>query len=238
VHGAFGVTDNRRGLLWPGSECQNNETAEWNVLLVKKILSSVIYNALKSIITDCPTTGLNERRRRELVYSTVPKLNGVIGHWNGLLVPLFQKLNLKLNLFHAQSSRGTSWITLEEGLLDQMGKADVSQMTRNAVLETLLRNSQVIITNLPDHVSEIVEKYFGERQYINCEFFRNFLRSNSIQTASHDDKLSLLDYILHDAPQPEELTGIPLLPLASSKFVTFTQHRHDSDPSSSICVRR
>ncbi len=38
--------DNRRGLLWPGSQCQNNETAESHVLLVKKILSSVVYNAL------------------------------------------------------------------------------------------------------------------------------------------------------------------------------------------------
>ena len=233
VHGAFGVTDNRRGLMWPGSECQNNETAEWNVLLVEKILSAVIYNALKSIITDCP--GLNERRRRELVYSTVPKLNGVIGHWNCFLDPLFQKLR-QLNLFHAQSSRGTSWITLQEGLLDQMGKADVLQKTRNVVLETLLRNSQVIITDLPDHVMEMVEKYFGERRDITCEFFRNFLRSNSIQTASHDDKRSLLDYILHDNPQPEKLSAIPLLPLASGKFVTFTQHRHDSDPSSSIFV--
>ena len=46
VHGVFGVTDNRRGLLWPGSQCQNNETAESNVLLVNKILSSVVYNAL------------------------------------------------------------------------------------------------------------------------------------------------------------------------------------------------
>ncbi len=45
VHGVFGVTNNRRGLLCPGSQCQNNETAESHVLLVKKILS-VIYNAL------------------------------------------------------------------------------------------------------------------------------------------------------------------------------------------------
>ena len=46
MHGVSGVTDNRHGLLRPGSQCQNNETAESHVLLVKKILSSVIYNAL------------------------------------------------------------------------------------------------------------------------------------------------------------------------------------------------
>ncbi len=55
VHGVFGMTDNRRGLLWPGSRCQN-KTAESNVLLVKNILSSVVYNALQSIFTDSPIT--------------------------------------------------------------------------------------------------------------------------------------------------------------------------------------
>ena len=235
VHGAFGVTDNRRGLLWPGSECQNNETAEWNVLLVKKILPSVVYNALQSIITDSLITGLNEEQRRKLVYSTVPRFSGVIGHWNGLLDPLFQKLK-QLNLFHVQSSSCTSWITLQEGLLDEMEKVGVSENTRNAVLKTLLRNSQLIITGLPDHVSEVVEKYFGERRDITSEFFRNFLRSKSIQTASLNDNLLLLDYILHDNPQPEELNGIPLLPLASGEFVSFSEHCHESDPSSSIFV--
>ena len=236
VHGAFGVTDNRRGLLWPGGECENNETAEWNVLLVEKILSSVVYNAFRSIITNTPITGLQEKQRRKLVYSTVPRLSSVIGHWKCLLHPLFQKLR-QLNLFHAQSSPScTSWITLQEGLLDQMKKAGVLEKTRNAVLETLLRNSQVIITDLADHVSEVVEKYFGKRRDITSEFVRNFLRSKSIQAASRDNNLLLLDFILHDNPQPEELNGIALLPLASGEFVSFTKHCHDSDPSSSIFV--
>ena len=89
VHGAFGVTDNRRGLLWPGSECQNNETAEWNVLLVQEILTSVIYNAVKSLVTDVPVTELDDKQRRELVYNTVPKPDGVVGHWECVLRPLF-----------------------------------------------------------------------------------------------------------------------------------------------------
>ncbi len=59
---------------------------------------------------------------------------------------------------------------------------------------------------------------------------------NLSRTASRDNNLLLLDFILHDNPQPKELNGIPLLPLASGKFVSFTEHRHDSDPSSSIFV--
>ncbi len=55
--------------------------------------------------------------KAQSVYYTVPKLSVVIGHWNGLLDPLFQKLK-QLNLFHAQSSRCTSWMTLQERLLD------------------------------------------------------------------------------------------------------------------------
>ncbi len=114
------------------------------------------------------------------MYSTVPSLSVVIGHWKCLLHPLFQKVK-QLNLFHAQSSSCTSWITLQEGLLDQMKKAGVLEKTRNAVLETLLRNSQVIITGLPDHVSEVIEEYFDKRRDITSEFFRKFLRSESIQ---------------------------------------------------------
>ena len=235
VHGAFGVTDNRRGLLWPGSECQNNETAEWNVLLVEKILSSVFYNALKSLITDRPITDLMENERRKLIYSTLPKLSSVKGHWNCLLDPLFRKLK-QLNIFFAQSSSSTSWITLQEGLLDQMKKSGVSEKTKNAVLETLRRNSQLIITDLPEHVHEVANKYFVERQNITPEFFRNFLRNNSIKRVSRVDKLMLLDYILHDNPQAEVLSDIPLLPLASGEFVKFSEHCHNIDPSSSVLV--
>ena len=235
VHGAFGVTDNRRGLLWPGSECQNNETAEWNVLLVEKILNSVIYNAVKSLITDVPVTELDEKQRRELVYSTVPKPDGVVGHWEYVLRPLFEKLK-QLNMFHAQSSDGTSWITLGEGLLDQMKQDGVLEKTREAVLETLLKNSQIIIKDLPDHLGKIVQEYFGDRRDITPNFVRNFLRNQSIQTASHDDKLQLLQYVLHDDPQPEALSDIPLLPLASGEFTIFTKHRHISEPSLSVFV--
>ena len=237
VHGAFGVTDNRRGLLWPGSECQNNETAEWNVLLVEKILTSVIYNAVKSLITDVPVTELDEKQRRELVYSTVPKPDGVVGHWECVLRPLFEKLK-QLNMFHAQSTDGTSWITLGEGLLDQMKQDGVLEKTREAVLETLLKNSQVIIKDLPDHLCKIVKEYFGDRRDITPNFVRNFLRNQSIQTASHDDKLLLLQYVLHDDPQPEALSDIPLLPLASGEFTTFTKHRHVSEPSLSVFVSK
>ena len=235
VHGAFGVTDNRRGLLWPGSECQNNETAEWNVLLVEKILSSVVYNAVKSLINDSPNSGLKENQRRKLVYSTLPELRNVKGHWDCLLDPLFQKLK-HLNLFLAQTSSCTSWITLQDGLLDQMKKSGVSEKTRNVVLETLRRNSQTVITGLPDHVNEIVDKYFGKRKDITSEYFRNFLRNYFVATVSRDDKLMLLDYILHDNPQPEKLSGIPLLPLVSGGFGTFSEHCHDSNPSLSVLV--
>ena len=56
VHGAFGVTNNRRGLLWPDSECQNKETAQRDVLLITKILSSVVHNPFQSIFTNSPIT--------------------------------------------------------------------------------------------------------------------------------------------------------------------------------------
>ena len=69
VHGVFGVRDNRRGLLWPGSQCQNNETAKSNVLVGEE---NLIFCRLQCTLV----------KFTKLVYYTVPKLSGVIyvGH--------------------------------------------------------------------------------------------------------------------------------------------------------------
>ena len=49
VHGYFGLTDNRRGLKWPGLDCQDDSTAEWNVSLVKRVASQAYANLLLSL---------------------------------------------------------------------------------------------------------------------------------------------------------------------------------------------
>ena len=233
VHGYFGVMDNRRGLVWPGAECQNNSTAEWNQLLLEKVGSAVYSKVLEALVKDEPCTGLNEEQRRVLVYSALPELNEVKGHWRCILDPLFADL-VDQKLFYCQSALGSSWITLNEGILDQLLKNGVKAETRNAVLTTLLKNSHVVITDLPDHVSEIVEKYVRKRREITPTLVRNFLRNPAVKRRSRNQNLHLLDYVLSDDPPTTDLTGVPLLPLASGASVPFHPHCHASHPSSSI----
>ena len=92
VHGYFGLTDNRRGLVWPGAECQNTATAEWNELLLKKIAVEVYCKMVEALIQDIPCTGIGQEQRRQLIYSRLPDLAKVQGHWKVLLKPLFQEL--------------------------------------------------------------------------------------------------------------------------------------------------
>ena len=49
IHGYFGLTDNRRGLKWPGPDCQNDDTAEWNVQLLKRVGSEAYANLLQAL---------------------------------------------------------------------------------------------------------------------------------------------------------------------------------------------
>ena len=234
VHGYFGVMDNRRGLVWPGNECQNNEIAEWNELLLENVGSVVYSKTLEALVTDRPKTGLSEKQRRQLVYYTLPDLNKVRGHWRGILKPLFKQL-VHQQLFYCQSASGSSWITLKEGILDRLRESGVTTEMRNAVLKTLLDNGLVIIADLPKHVNKIICAYFGKLRFINPTLVRAVLKGADVKVRSREDKLFLLGYVLSDS-RTIDLSDVPLLPLASGKFITFRSHRHASDPSSSVFV--
>ena len=234
IHGYFGVMDNRRGLVWPGNECQNNETAEWNELLLKTVGSALYRNTLEALVTDQPRTGLSKEQRSRLVYSALPDLDKVRGHWNCILDPLFEEL-VDQKLFYSVSASDSSWITLKEGILDRPLKSGAKPETRNAILRTLRDNMQVIITHLPNHVDKIVDNYFGRVRDINPTLVRAVLKSCPNVMASPEDKILLLDYVLNDNPTTD-LFGVPLLPLADKNFITFHPHNHASNPSTSVFV--
>ena len=236
VHGYFGLTDNRRGLVWPGAECQNTATAEWNELLLKKIAVEVYCKILESLIQDCPRIGIGQEQRSQLIYSRLPVLAKVQGHWKVLLEPLFRKLILESKkLFYAQRMSGNSWITLNEGILDRLKGSGIASETREAILKILLNSSQVLVTNVPPHVLEIVASHFSPPRDITPSLLRSVLKSHNINATSHDEKVLLLDFILRDDPTTD-LNGIPLLPLANKQFATFCPQSHTEAPSTSVFV--
>ena len=234
VHGYFGLTDNRRGLTWPGAECQNNETAEWNQLLLTKIGSAVYCKLLEALVTNQPDIGVSQEERSRLVYSTLPLLENVRGHWRSILEPLFRKL-LYQRLFYALHISRNSWVTLNDGILDCLQESSTTAETRSVVLRFLQERSQVVITNLPPHVLKIVKTYFSSPKVITPALVRAVLKNSDVTMTSRQDKLRLLEYVLRD-DQTSDITGVPLLPLANGHFTTFRRHQHVSNSKISIFV--
>ena len=242
VHGYFGLTDNRRGLAWAGADCQNSETAEWNELLLTKIGSKVYCKILEALVEDEPQTDVNEESRSQLVYSTLPNLNEVRGHWCSLLKPLF-KLLQDQELFYAQSIHGNSWIALKQGVLDRLQVTDssgtgpgVSPETRTAIVSTVTQICSVI-TNLPRRVLEMVDKQFPQHCQITPHVVRWAIKNENydISKVNRQERLLLLGYVLSDK-QYSKLADLPLLPLANGEFTKFHVHCHAKNPSKSIFV--
>ena len=198
VHGAFALTDNRRGLVWPGADNQSS-TAEWNKLLLSNVAVEVYSKVLHVLLQNSPSIGIDESSRSQLVYSTLPCKAKVKGHWQVILDPLLQKLSKEeWKLFLAQPTSGNSWVRLQDGIVDRL---PVDNNARETVLRALQGCSQTVITNIPTHVLSIVDDYFPSSRDITPVLLRSVLKKTQHDLkASHEDKIKLLEFILEDGP--------------------------------------
>ena len=118
VHGAFGLSDNRRELKWPGGERQSDEAAEWNQLL----LDLVGADAYAKILVDLVQSQIKQAGIRQnnavLTYEAWPRIDGVQFHWRRILKPMF-KILVKNKIFWCRSGGGR-WVDLGNALLDRM----------------------------------------------------------------------------------------------------------------------
>ena len=237
VHGYFGFTDDRRGLAWPGPDCQNNEMAEWNKLLLTKVVSAVYCKILQALVLNEPDISIDQDRRAELVYYTLPVLSNVRGHWSSILQPLFEQL-VNQNVFYATGVFENSWITLARGVLDRLQQSDdETTEVRNVIMRILVPywSHPVVITNVPDHVLQIIDRYFNNASEVTPRLVRSVLKRHDISSMSREDKLLLLDYVISDERRPD-LSRIPLLPLANGQFIPFQPHNHVLNPATSVFV--
>ena len=230
VHGAFALTDNRRGLEWPGADNQSS-TALWNKLLLENVAIDVYSKLLYALLQNSPFIEIDESARSQLVYSTLPCKTKVKGHWQVILDPLFQKLSKEdWKLFLAIQVNGKSWVRLQDAIVDRLDDNNA----RKTVLKVLQGCSQPVITNVPAHVLNIIDNYFPPSCYINPRLLRSVLRQNDLEVP-REDKIKLLEFILEDDPR-DDLIGVPLLPLANLEFTKFAPVIYDEDSSSSVFI--
>lgn len=175
VHGAFGLTDNRRNLKWPGPESQNDDAAEWNILLSREVVSKA-YASLVVTLTQSPREEL-----LPMVHNIWPDLDRVQGQWKVILKPFFTALADKAAFW--TPSLGGRWITLEEGILDRLDCSPnkVRDEVRKVVVETLLQADEPVIV-LPQQamkaVDEYVEHHVRRPQDITPSYVRAVLKGD------------------------------------------------------------
>lgn len=154
VHGAFGLTDNRRNLKWPGTESQSDEAAEWNICLTHEVLSKA-YASLVVALTRSQTPGQD---LLPIVDNVWPDIDSVQGQWKALLKPFFAALADQAVFW--TPSLGGRWISLEEGILDRMefSPKKVRDEVREVVVDILLQANEPVIF-LPRQAIKAVEEY-------------------------------------------------------------------------------
>lgn len=228
VNGYFGLTDNRRSLKWPGPDCQNDNTAEWNQLLLRMIGSSVYASLIENMVLS--GGGSSSAAHAQLVYSAIPRYSDVKEDWRCLLEPFFRKILTK-DIFYTSASGKVGWIDLGEAILDR--SLGTSKEVKQVVLSTLLEAGQPVVT-VPQNVLEMIDNYsqasgWGTIKQITPPLLRNVLRKSAnvkrgSTLISSEKKLLLLEYALQDTPRnAADLSGVPLLPLENGEFCAFQE---------------
>lgn len=235
VHGYFGLTDNRRGLKWPGLDCQDDPTAEWNVSLVQHVASKAYANVLLCLRESCDSSV-----GADFVYKSWPNIQDVEKHWQCMLKPMFSIL-LKENVLWTPANHG-QWKNLNGAYLDKIRTQfrNVTDETRRVVLETLTQANEAVVM-VPSHVMIAIDKYTPvPTKSINPVLLRALLKKKNkgiwnITNVPKNKKLSLLEFALEDK-NLDDMHGVPLLPLADGRFVDFRSHQYNREPAAAVYV--
>ena len=235
LHGYFGLTDNRRGLKWPGLDCQNDPTAEWNVLLSERVGSQAYASMLLALVDKQMKEPGDSLTKAELVYLSWPNLQEVEKHWKNMLTPMFSILKSR-NVFWTPADGG-KWVNIQEAYLDSI--AGVSSEVRKVVLETLTQANEAVVT-LPSHVLKAVESMAWPTRSIAPNYLRSLLKKKqkgswNITSVQKAKKIKLLEYALEDK-NLNDMQGVPLLPLANGSFAEFRSLQYNREPNSAVYV--
>lgn len=234
VHGYFGLTDNRRGLKWPGLDCQNDLTAEWNVLLSERVGSPAYASMLLELVEQIMQESGSSSAKADLVYLSWPTIQTVQKHWKDMLRPMFSILMTR-NVFWTPADGG-KWIAPKDAYLDRM--TDSSEI-KQVVLETLTQANEAVVT-LPSHVLDAIDFMTCYTHTITPAYLRNLLKKKqkgswNIASTPKMKRLKLLEYVLQDK-NLNDMQGVPLLPLANGNFVEFRSLQYNREPSAAVYV--
>ena len=209
INGAFGVSDDRRSLKWPGAERKNDDMANWNCMLVEKVLpqcyAKLLFKYLK--VSDSA-----------MFYKAWPSVSSLkYSQWKHLLVPLFSIL-MEENIICCKMANSPceKWVTPTQPSFIPRNKAI------DFVVKKSLTNCQMKLAEVPAVIWEALDVMHVPISEVTPQLVRDKLRSNfhSYTSCSASDKKLLLKYCLSDENY-SNLTDLTLLPVAVGKYITF-----------------
>ena len=260
IHGTFGLTDDRRSLRWPGPECQSNDAAEWNVLLLKDVVGKAYANLVSSLAQ----SGHAESER--ILNNIWPEVGRMQRHWKELLVPFLRSLVSKPVFWTA--SKGGRWIALSQAIFDapQTYSSQIKQEVKDVLITTLLDAGEPVV-KLPEHAFGLLREHSDTLKYamqvITPSYVHKVLTKEVKELKDCRDtkldiyeigkpssrsgeqpiwsvlgraqRLRLLEFML-TCGSTEDLEGLPLLPLADKSFTTFKMHPSAAGFSEAVFV--
>ena len=211
VNGTFGLNDERRTLKWPGAERRSDPTANWNKIVVSKLLPH------------CYAMLLCEAKKHlshQQFYKAWPEVN-VVRHtqFMEILQPLFASLFSEAVVWTERTEalqQVGEWILLTQATF-------ISESSKLAsVVCRALSNCGVKLATIPSNIWEAVRHNSVGVTEVNPQLTRAKLRSYPQSYTSIDPigKRELLRYCLSDRCY-QDISGLYLLPLANNSFTNF-----------------
>ena len=209
VNGTFSLNDERRQLKWPGSERKNDQSAQWNHLIVENLLPPcylLLLEHAKMLL------------QPEQFYRAWPDTSRVRGtHWEELLTPLLNTMFSKGVVCSYSPGRIPLWIKVSLATF-----IPINTELPGVVTSALSACREKLVT-IPENIWNALKHCHISVTTVTPSLTRDRLRKspNSYISFSPSQKLELLRYCLSDRAYYIDLNNITLLPLASGTVTNF-----------------
>ena len=207
VNGTFGLNDDRRNLKWPGVERRNDDTADWNSLLVHDVIPFCYVKLLLEAKCHFNSTDFYK------VWPNESSLHET--KWEPLLKQVFSSLLTQKVIFSLPYKQPGEWVTPSMAVFEPR--------ELDSVVKRVLTACGDKLTEMPRAVREAFTLVGMPIIEASAQLTRKHIRRvpASYSSINPKDKHQLLKYCLSDGKY-NDLAGLQLLPLCDGSFSAFS----------------
>ncbi|XP_002740585.1 sacsin-like [Saccoglossus kowalevskii] len=217
IHAYFGLADNRRSLKWTEVDQKHDPMAEWNELIVARLLpQAYVLFILHAIAKVSPYS----------IYQAWPNTNSIKHHWNKFL-DYFHKVVAHQSILFTKTKHG-QWISPSKAIFSNSMVGIPNDVVQ--AVTSYIESCDEDVVVLPEHVWEHIPHCVNKYKTVNPQLLRNCVRTHFVTDLSYEEKILLLQFSLHD-DNFDDLQNVPLLPISGKQFTTFQpRHMYGSKP--------